>query len=577
MGHRVGKEWVIETLGRGRHTVAGADVGDLSGDNLPDLAIAWVGDGGEGLLDIWEGDGLFGFAPAEPRALEERPIGLALADASSDERLQVTVLLDDRSWARFIQGGPGQYMPIGPLAPADVLPDDAQILRGGDMQGDGGDDIVILGPLVPGEQRTIRTFDVLTDAEACADGNPDAQCNTEYLEIVNEFGAQVAVGDANHDGYADVISQDEGGEVSAVVYDFESDAAGGQPYRKVTMLDAVEAGPVDLLDVDADGGGDLLVLGPSEWLRWYGVGHDDLDLFWNPRPSPAVEVSDDVSAFAVASTSATATEIVLVRVQGGSTDLVLSTLTTADQVLTEDGVVEIDGGGAEPTDLAVCGRDAYVVVRGEVVRVALDALGLSDDRAGSGATRVDCGKGPGGSAVVMLDGGKAWLLERNLDVISSVDAPLAQDVALGDAGAGPEVRTCATAACSIVFLPLGTEGLFALSEDGAISLADGVGATTPLAGHGALSVTDVDGDGHLDLAALWAEGDVLTVFRSTGEGVGPGEQWLFDTDVTGTVAAGYGDGDDFPDLWVVDTFGSLTHTLPPGPRGGPAASTPAAP
>jgi hypothetical protein len=190
---------------------------------------------------------------------------------------------------------------------------------------------------------------------------------------------------------------------------------------------------------------------------------------------------------------------------------------------------------------------------------------------------VDCGEGPEGSSAAFLDSGTILLLDRDLDVVGSpLPAAGAQDVAVGDVGAGPEVRVCSTPGCSIVHFPYGADGSarFAIAEGQQTVLADAAGATTPLAGFGELSVTDVDGDGNLDLAALWGTGDVVTVHRSTGEGIGPAEQWMWETHVVGPVSSADGDGDGSPDLFVLDLGGALSHTLPPTDPGTADPTTP---
>jgi hypothetical protein len=129
-----------------------------------------------------------------------------------------------------------------------------------------------------------------------------------------------------------------------------------------------------------------------------------------------------------------------------------------------------------------------------------------------------------------------------------------------------------------VFVP-GISGLgrFAVAEGSSTVLVDGTGAETPLAGQGVLSVTDIDGDGNLDLAASWKEGGVVTVHRSTGEALGPPEQWASEVAIEGTVSGANGDTEVGLDLWFLDTAGALSHTLPPDLRGGPPVSAPTEP
>lgn len=559
-----GMGWGAALVASG-YTIGGADVGDLSGDDLPDLAVAWVADDGSAVVDLWLGDGLFGFAAAEPRPVSGRPRAIGLADAASDERQQLTVLYDTGQWERFMLLEAQHIVPIGPGAPEDTLPGDgAELPSTGDVQGDGGDDIVVLGAREPGEPRPIFVLDVLTDEAACDDGDPEAQCGTQYVEIVNEPGAEVAVGDANADGNADLLALEEGGRLSAVAYDLASDEAGGPAYSKLTVLEAIEAGPIDLLDADRDGFLDILILGPTTWWRWYGVGHDDLDAYWSARASPSVEVQSDLFLFTHVSKDPGETDFVAVHAEAGSNKLTTFRVGVLGDVAERVGTVDLGPSGPIPTDLAVCGTDAWVALDGDVLRVPIGPAASVAGRAGTAATRVDCGSAPDGAAAAFLDSGSVWLVDRDVYLIGEpVPAPGAMDVAVGDVGSGPEARTCATAGCSIVFFPYGSSGGFAIAESQHTVLADAAGTSTPIGGFGDLSVTDADGDGNLDLAALWSEGNVLTVHRSTGEGVGPAEQWLWEMNVAGPVSAADADGDGSSDLFVLDASGTLWHTLPP--------------
>jgi len=561
-----GMGWGAALVASG-YTVGGADVGDLSGDELPDLAVAWVAEDGSGVVDVWVGNGLFGFRAAEPRTVSGRPRALGLADASSDERQQATVVFDSGLWERFLLLEAEHLVPIGPGAPDDTLPTDGpELPPAGDVQGDGGDDIVVLGARQSGQPRPIFVFDVLTDAEACDNGDPEAQCATQFIEIVNEPGAEVAVADANADGNADLLALEENGLLTAVVYDQASKDAGDAAYSKLTMFAAPEAGPLDPFDADRDGFSDLLILGPTTWWRWYGVGHGDLDEFWSPRVSPAVEVESELFLFTHVSTDPAETDFVAVHAEAGRNKLSTFRIGVLGDVAERVSTVDLGPAGAIPTDLAVCGLDAWVAIDGDVLRVPIGPAPSVAGRTGTSATRIDCGSGPSGAAAAFLDSGSIWLVDRDVDLIGTpTPAAGALDVAVGDVGDGPEVRTCSTPGCSIVFFPYGSAGAaaFAIAESQQTVLADAAGTSPPIGGFGDLSITDLDGDGHVDLAALWGEGNVATVHRSTGEGVGPAEQWLWEIDVVGPISAADGDGDGSSDLFVLDAAGTLWHTLPP--------------
>ncbi len=61
-----------------------------------------------GLLDVWKGDGLFGFTAAEPRDIETAPTDIAVGDNTGEGMNQITMTHDDGTWSRYIAGNENQ-------------------------------------------------------------------------------------------------------------------------------------------------------------------------------------------------------------------------------------------------------------------------------------------------------------------------------------------------------------------------------------------------------------------------------------------------------------------------------------
>lgn len=556
----------------------GADVGDLSGDNLPDLVIAWT-DGEAGTLDVWEGDGLFRFVPAVPRDIPGHPISLVVADNTGEGLAQVTVLHRAGDWSRFIRGAPQQYMPIGPSTPTSrlVLPADATLLRTGDINKDDGAEISIASRRADGVGRDFWFVDVLTDAVACAEGDTvDAQCSTTWLPLEQEPGAWAAMADGNGDYLADVFLEHTSRTLYAVAWDPQR--VDGE-YEKVEVMDLPAYGPLDLLDFDRDGEVDLFLAGGPYWWRWYGRGSSDLEVFWHPRDTGAREVREAlVGPFGFVELDgdpATVEIVSFTKDEVGDTRLLVVQHTPGGGRAPLLGSVLLDDDGATPTDLAICGPDVYVAVHGDVHRVTLRDAGNPDAirpeiaaTLEGTATRIDCGTGPSDTQLAVLDAGqvtfhrKATLLPINPPV-TAVDAV---DIALGELGSGPGVHTCTTEGCSVVFWPWGAAGeaVFAVGDAERITLVDATGAERTLDGAGVLSVADLDGDGHLDLLALANPGaSLVTLHRSTGDDIGPAELFHSETEWHGALQVADGDGDGYGDLWAVDPLLDLVHTVSP--------------
>jgi hypothetical protein len=547
------------------YEVAGADMGDLSSDQLPDIAIAWMDPSGDGLLDVLEGDGLFRFVTAEPRDIPGRPTSLVVGDQTGEGLAQVTVLLSDGNWSRFIRGAELQYMPIGPVAPTGtmILPEGSSLLRAGDVNGDGAAEIAIGGPRAPGQPRGFWFVDVATDALRCLEEpkNPDLQCGTEFLPLENEAGAWATLGDGNGDYFDDIFLEHDTRVLYAVALDPEE--INGK-YAKIRVMELPAYGPIDVMDADRDGELDLFLAGGLAWWQWRGQGYSSLDRFWAPWETPDVFVREALVppfAFVELDNNDDTIEILGFTLEEGDTELLVLQYLPGSDRADRMGDVVVDPDARVPDDLAVCGTDAYVVVGGEVQR--LNLLDPSDPaiavRAGSAVTRVDCGEGPGGSEVATVEDGRVQ--PRFRATLAAFGAPIegsAQDVALGDVGNGPEVSTCETPDCSVVWWDYGAGAVFARGDSQGIVAVDSAGTAQPLGGAGWLSVADLDRDGNLDLLGLSGVSSLVTLHRSTGDGIAPAELFHSELGWSRVLGVRDGDGDGHSDLWGIDLEGDLS-------------------
>ncbi|MEQ1504604.1 MAG: hypothetical protein ABMB14_20360 [Myxococcota bacterium] len=550
--------------------VGGVDIGDLSTDNLPDVAIAWHAPGAaeDGILDIWQGDGLFGFTAAEPRTIPGLPVSVAVADNTGEGVAQVTVLHAAGDWSRYIRGAESKYIPIGPRAPTGtmILPDGSSLFRTGDTNRDNAEEIAVGGPRAVGQGGYFWFVDVATDAAACQTrpDDPELQCGTEYLPLEDESGAWMAMGDGNGDFLSDIFLELDTKVLYAVALD--PDQVQGE-FRKIRILDLPAYGPLDLTDFDRDGELDLAIAGDPVWWRWYGQGDDDLEVFWTPRPTPVVavrEALDPPFGFAELDSDPNTIEVVGFASEAGDTALKILRYTKGGGRASLLGQLTIDPTGALPDDVAICGKDVYVVVGGAVSRLSVldpahPAIAASIDGT---ASRVDCGDGPSNTDVAVLDGGEVRL--RTRAVLAPVGAPIAagaaRDVAIGELGGTPTMLTCASEGCSIVHWAL-PEPVFAIGRADGTTVIDATGVEQEIGGGGgALSVADVDADGVEDLIGL-APGSLVTIHRSAAGAITPPVLLHTDLGFAGTIGVRDGDGDGQADLWAIDANRDLVYTL----------------
>lgn len=547
------------------NTVAGADAGDLTHDNLPDVAVAWVDPAGNGVLDVWEGDGLFHFTAAEPRALPGRPISLSIGDNTGEGTAQVTVLEED-DWSRFIIGAPHRFIQIGPYAPRGgevVFPVDASLAPGGDINGDNGVELAVVGPRSPGEGRDLWFVDLSIDAIPCANTTPptDAQCSTEYRVLEQEPAPFVAVADANGDYADDVfLANDEFG-LDAIAY--LPDAT------RIRLLDLPEYGPIGVQDFDRDGDVDLFLAGPDAWYRWYGKAFVDLERFWEPRATPYFTVRELVEApFALLELDgdSNTVEIAAPVTDGDRTLLRVVQFTSGGGRAVQIEQIEVDTVNGGVQDMAVCGNDLYMVMGGGVYRLTTGLDFTVASQVAAPATRVACGQGPSGAQVATVEDGEIVLRLRTLGAVDRIDAVGAEDAAIGVVDGAPAMRSCATPGCTVEVWPYGDAGeaVFAIGDADGITVADD-GGDRAITGRGELSVADVDGDGALDLLASDAAHRVVTIHRSIGGEIGPAELFHHDRPWSGPLWVREADGDDLPDLWSLTEDGDVefVHSVPP--------------
>ena len=533
-----------------RHRVGGAAVGELTEDNLPDLVIAWSTSDGPSKLDVWHGNGLFGFTAAEPRNLPAIPISVSIGDTTGEEKNQITVLSEDGAWARFIQGSEFRYMPIGPRTPDQIkVALGSTVEAFGDINGDSGEEMWFLGPLNPGTDREIILVDLV--------GN-----KIEFLTL-GPPAAHISRADMDGNGLIDHVELWDTSTLRAMSFDETS----SNSYTPRQLDDLPAYGPIVAEDiVDQDGIPDLFLAGSELWWWWRGFNNpDDSSTFWQIGEQALVQAGDSVGPILSAELDGddTTTEIIGFADNGGNTDLNIWSWDTVTGTASVLGSTTVSAIGVDALDVALCGNNVYVALEGSIARVNITnpTNPTVPDTLNATATAIDCGSAPSNGDVAVIDSGSVTVLDQNLNQVTQLTTPGAVDLAIGDVGSGPEVRTCDTADCSIVFWgDVGVSGAFASSSNAGIAVDDG-GVET-ISGTGTLAVYDVDLDGNEDLIATASDGRIF-VHRNNGVSYGFPEIFHSRTRAIGAVAVGDADGDGEPDLWVRDGLDQLMYSVAP--------------
>ncbi|MBX2801325.1 MAG: VCBS repeat-containing protein [Myxococcales bacterium] len=549
-GRRAGGMSFRGALAATGHTLVAAAMGDLSGDQRPDLVVVWS-DGDRDVLDIWEATA-DGFTAAWARTLDVNTSDVAIGDATGEGAAQITVMHragDD--WSRFLRAPNGTYVPIGPSRPTtDEPPDpDSTLLSIPDMNGDGGAELALFEPSEPGNPREAFVYDLSSD-----DGVP-------VVPVRGSDAARFAAADGNGDALSDLWILDEDGQLEGLYWLRADDA-----FRRVPIGPVVGPGPIHALDVNFDGSAELTLATPGLVRRWWGTGvRNDPNRFWEPRDVSGTQVREDVLPVfhtTQLDEDETTVEAVTFAHEGGNTHLKVVRYTPGKGRAPQLVRLPVFPGEVPPDDLALCGDQAWFALGGRVFRVGLSQPNdVSIDMSlGDGITRVDCGRGPDGADAVVLDGDDARLLTGTGQPVSSTIVEGAVDVALGDLGEGPEARACATEGCTIVHWRYGDTGsAFAISDASGTRLQTLTDEWQIDPFHGRLTVADVDRDGRADLLGLDEARNVVWVHRSTVNGVGHAEIVHSERFAIGVVQVADGDGDGWPDLWTVDEDGDLQH------------------
>jgi len=534
-----GMTWGVGLRGDG-YSVGSATMGDVSGDGLADLVVAWAGSRGD-RLQILEGNGRWRFDETTPQHLRAAPMDVVVGDNIDEGLAQITVLLDDGDWARLARGE-RDYLGAGPDLKLDFEVG-TTMESAPDINGDGGDELLFFAPYVEGAQREVRLYDLVG--------------RLQFLPIT-VLGGRFSLADSDRDGLTELWMLDAEHKLVHLRW-------GESQYRQRKVGQVTEHGLLAAGDVDGDRVADAFVAGElGRW--WLGTNDlgEDAELWWgvdSPStgrwavgalgPVARAELDEDPTTF----------ELVALRDDGGIVLQAWAAVAGAPAQIQDEGAVAVEVG--EAPDLAACGEVAWVATGTELVRVDLVPSPEVAGQVEIAATRVDCGVGPQGAEVAVLVGDEVVLYDGDLVELGREDAPEARDLALVDLGGGASVETCAGEGCRAVAWTWGALGEQAV----AVSTAEGIEVTTAagaafLPGRGELSTGDADGDGHDDLLVATADG-AIGVFRSTGQGFGPGSFGHLERVLIGPALVADATGDGLPDAWIVEDDGDLAHTTAP--------------
>ncbi|MBT3217523.1 MAG: VCBS repeat-containing protein [Proteobacteria bacterium] len=525
-----GMSWGTALKAEG-YTVAGADIGDVSGDGHGDIVVAWSGS--KSWVDFWEGNNLWEFESVKPRIMLQTPLDLCLGDNSGEGRLQATAQHDGLLWDRFVWAATGEYIPIGPVLDVEI-PIDHTSECAFDINGDEGDEIVFFGPFHPDIPRPVLVYDI-------------KGTNPETIALVTK-GAYLHLADTNGDEMSDLMSLESDLDLISLAYT-------GTNYAQRIAATMPEHAPMAFGHHDNDYRPEMLLAGQELWY-WYkgGQNSSSSDSWWGigelEFTDVELEINGPIVNYNVDHNTGTM-EIVGFGTQNAQTYLkVWQVDPTVSDVATEITSVLVSASGAAPLDLDVCSLIAWALVEGEIVRVDLGTKSVTGSTPTT-AKRVACGVGTtSGSRALLLDAPNAYEINNSLITINTVDATDAHDVAIAAVGGTPTIGTCIEEGCNIEAWTWGKGSEQAFATGGStITFSDDAGEQT-LEGSGGVAIGDADGNGMDDLVVT-DDSSRIYLYRSTGTAIAPAEVFHLNQTPDRPVFVGDGTGDGLPDLWLI--------------------------
>jgi hypothetical protein len=509
--------------------------GDFNHDGAPDLAVL----GSEGRkISVLLGNGDGSFQPARPYAMSSDAAWLASGDVDGNGKLDLIAISSKGFVVPFFGNGDGSFRPstMISLAPA------AKFLAAatGDFNSDGKLDLVIA--------RHTQDCDSVSVALGQGDGTFTwaGGIAGEKLSPTN-----IAVGDLDGDGKLDIVAGvDRDSNVTTRL-------GNGDGHFGPSAGHSVAGGIVVVLDIDGDGKGDVLratstgiavlmsngdgtlhaprafaVQGPVRRLAIGDFNHDG-------TPDVAITYAHDLGCarvllsdghgglcaapYRVIEDSSTYAEIAAADLNGdGNTDLVSAD--GAAVLLGEgNGAFQPKQGGGGPRSRAMAMAD-------------FDGDGAID--------LAQYTPGRRGVAILMGNGDGSFRQEHTIAIDGVINMLAAADL---DADGKPDLAASTDAGMLVLFgTGEGTfeppQGIAGASSPGAIVVADlnhdsrldlvvahhdatstvllNMGqrtflAVSKIAAAGSLRVSDVDGDGHLDLVV---QSGSTSIFRGRGDG-----------------------------------------------------------
>ena len=556
--------------------IVGVSPTALTGDRLTDLAIGIDGDG-VGSVEVFYGDGVWGFEADEPLELLYQIDSLTADDEDRDGWADITVLASiDGTIRRYSRGedgwAGGRPSQIG--AGAYQALDGSTLLPMLDLNGDDFPELIIQGAAGASSQELVF-FNLGSDA---------------IVKFEQSYASyHVTVADMEGNGTADMLAVEDG-TLHLTRYDSE----GGSFLAQNFSLPG-SAGPVATGDVDNDGLLDLVILNDQPtWLPGVQTEGNDAgpgssecsDGIDNDADGTVDDIDPQCDAWRLAEYSWRSFGLLMTGpyliedLDGDGDDDILGftddgslKLNMWRFSLNDDGETQLTPGNAlhcgsaEPLSLARCGDDIFTLTSGSGIALSLIEISgsslIQEDWASVDGLLMDCGdiNGSRGAVVAAKTGEWTtynWFLgEEETGYLDGMGDVVFADT---DADGINEVHGCG-GDCSMVAADFDGDGREELvrSEPAGVTV-EGWGETIELGAEGIVSLSDADGDGLDDLIITSVADGRVMLYRGVSGGLAPSVSWQVSQDISTNAALGDVDADGFYELLVPQDDGTILHS-----------------
>ncbi|MEC7242496.1 MAG: VCBS repeat-containing protein [Myxococcota bacterium] len=538
-------------------------VDNLDQDRNPDVAVAYV-DGSTYGLQAYINGGSWSFEALPLLGLGAEPTSLGIGNYLGSSESEVAILQGSSIVRYRFDSVEERWLNSGQdLKPEPGFGPGAQLGVSEDISGDSSEELFIIEAPVESGERRFAFYELPFERPLIYDLGFEAH---EYL-----------LADATGDGIPDAIVLQQDGAGRAELRALTSDSAGEDPYRNRGFSTLAQVGKLGAEDANNDGVTDITVV--NEAILHY-QGRIPEDGFWAVA-DPGIggwDMNAQSPAWIIdANGDGKKKDLLIIRDTAGKTGLWSYTFSGGtngnDLVFVKAPTYErnLDGKDANNRasflDWDICDEgDSYIYMLvndgGSWLFVTkIQTNGSVPGRADVAvrADKVTCGPFANGASIAAVSyAGEVNYFDNALQPIATetID-PMNDVVGANLEGTGTELVSCEEVGCTLVAGDLDGDGIDELVRGGPSPTLTAWGTTWELGSTGIPSLSDVDGNGTLDVVLTSPDSGHVEVHLVLGQSLAPAQAFHTRQLLGGSAAAGDVDNDGFAEFFLLSSTGDL--------------------